>query len=156
MSLNLCMLSQSNKYKNINVMTDFNLNTRPKKQPFSVPQGYFDTLTENVMRRIPSEDNSAHTIPIQARTSGGQQHISIWKRLAWVPAAAAVLLLAFFTIQKGEGSLEPGQSPMQGKKTATAKRVPSVSNEDNYQNDVLEYAMVDQNDIYYYLSGTEY
>ena len=101
--------------------------------PFKVPNGYFDTLPNRVMQRINAE--GAHT----AQKSN--------TRLFFRLAAAAMLAGAFF---------------MAGL-TISERSTPLTSNADDiifaqeleYTDELLDYAMLDNSDIEYYLTAAE-
>ena len=101
--------------------------------PFKVPNGYFDTLPNRVMQRINAE--GAHT----AQKSN--------TRLFFRLAAAAMLAGAFF--MAGLAIYE--------------RSIPLTSNADDiifaqeleYTDELLDYAMLDNSDIEYYLTAAE-
>lgn len=140
-------------------MTDFNLNKHPRKQPYTVPQGYFDTLTENVMRRLPSEQTHIKPFILEnsskmLQTKNVQKNKLTFNQLRWISSAAAIILFAFFSFQIGKLHLTHQQIANTVKADGLKQKQNTPIDED-YQNDVLEYAMVDQSDIYNYLSGTD-
>lgn len=103
--------------------------------PFSVPDRYFDTLPERVMQRIHRQE---------AVTDDKRQHRS---RL-FVRMTAAAALAAFFVLTM----------------TYTNIWAPDTSDDTNlflaqdieYTDELLDYAMLDNSDIEYYLTEAAY
>lgn len=107
-----------------------------KKQPFTVPDGYFDQLTERVMERLPEQQPaSVPQVPLRNR----------WRRWAVAAAAVGVIMtgsLVFIGQRSGNESL------------ATMKhRAPAAtdihSSSDYSSLDMAaDYAMLDNDEIY--------
>ncbi len=101
-----------------------------KKNPFRVPEGYFDNLTAQVMDRLP-EDSGKKVVTMKP---------SLIVRLRPVLYVAACLFIAVLSFavyldKTGEGSEEQ----------MMAEQVPSY--ESNFE-DVADYVMVDNYEIY--------
>lgn len=97
-----------------------------KRNPFTVPDGYFEHLTERVMQQLPAgEAPKAKVLSI--------------RRLFYAAACVASLFvvgaLAFH-------SLSDEQQPM-----FSENRVETVSN-DEYLDEAADYAMMDNHEIY--------
>ena len=101
--------------------------------PFKVPNGYFDTLTNRVMQRINAE--GAHT----AQKSN--------TRLFFRLAAAAMLAGAFFMAGL---AIYERSTPL----TSNADDI-IFAQELEYTDELLDYAMLDNSDIEYYLTAAE-
>lgn len=101
--------------------------------PFKVPNGYFDTLTNRVMQRINAE--GAHT----AQKSN--------TRLFFRLAAAAMLAGAFFMAGL---AIYERSTPL----TSNADDI-IFAQELEYTDELLDYAMLDNSDIEYYLTEAE-
>jgi hypothetical protein len=117
-----------------------------KENPFTVPEGYFDNLTERVMEKLPEESTN--------RISFGK--ISNNKRFFhWCSAIAActIAILCFRQI-----TLEPNEANNMLLSNTENSYFDDMSyyDDEEYQNDVITYAMLDNQDIYNYLSGAEY
>ncbi len=127
-------------------MKNFDLNTPSRRNPFSVPDGYFDHLTQRVMAQIPTESVSTS---VQERSAATIVKMPNAKRhthwIGWGIAAAACIAGAVFFLHIPESSAPSEQ--------ATAQTSVQEIYDDDYQQQVLEYAMVDNCDIYSYLSG---
>jgi hypothetical protein len=97
---------------------------------FKVPEGYFENFTQRMMERIP-EEPTVHT-PLWSR----------WMRSTAVRIAAAAMFVGvigtvcFTTISHRHGALDTAQQEEQGE----------------YIDDALDYAMINNNEIYMYLS----
>lgn len=106
------------------------------KNPFTVPEGYFDTLTEQVMQRLPKQEES---------TGHKQQKGSaIVRMLRPLLYAAACLCIGVF-----------GVAIYQHLDSQAAEGVPVMSHvgttveyNDTYLEDATDYAMYDNQDIY--------
>lgn len=107
------------------------------KNPFRVPQGYFNALPQRVMERIREEEqNKAHKHERSRR---------LFMRLT-----AAAMLTGFFAIA---GLMIYEQSnPLATSQDQTAL---ASALEIEYTDELLDYAMLDNNDIEYYLTEAE-
>jgi len=117
-----------------------------KNEPFKVPEGYFESFADRLQDRI------AHMPQAQKPT----KHVRFIPK-AWFAAAASVVIVASvglsIMLPKWKGgqaeTIEPTKSELAN---ATTDEL-SASEEDYYFNE-LDYAMIDNNEIAYYL--TEY
>ncbi len=110
-----------------------------KRQPFKVPEGYFENLTANVMAHIDeTEQNSqkAKTVELKPKSR---------KYWGWISAVAACALIAILFATTTTTGTDHQQQ--------IAQAIATEQYDDNYEEDMLEYAMVDNSDIYSYLSG---
>ncbi len=111
-----------------------------KSNPFRVPDGYFDDFASRIMESLPEQEVPvAEVRPLRPRHA-----------LRVFLYAAACLCVAVFgaAIYFGKVSVAtPDGSP-----TAVAQQSPSASS-DSYVDAVADYAMMDNTDIYAYLSG---
>lgn len=114
-----------------------------KDNHFTVPEGYFDTLTSRIMSNIPAEETKVVSI--------GKAHKTGWLR--WTGLAAACMAGAIIGINTFNHTESTNEQPYTSN-TQTTYSYSSYSNE--YQEEMLDYAMVDYNDVYNYLSGDEY
>ena len=101
--------------------------------PFKVPNGYFDTLPNRVMQRINAEG-------AQAAPKGKT-------RLFFHLAAAAMLAGAFFIAGL---AIYERSTPL----TSNADDI-IFAQELEYTDELLDYAMLDNSDIEYYLTAAE-
>ncbi|MBQ8097386.1 MAG: hypothetical protein IJ243_09950 [Prevotella sp.] len=107
-----------------------------KKNPFTVPEGYFDKLTEQVMAKIPAEAEQvkpARTVQLRP----------------WFYAAAACVCVAVFTaalLFSGRSENNVGLQQM-----ASMEQENTNYYSDTYIDEEADYAMVDNQEIYAYL-----
>ena len=110
-----------------------------KKSPFTLPEGYFESLTDRVMSNLP-ELEATETIPLHKKPNW-------W---LWGSAAAACIAVAFVGLQLIHTPNDTAGS-MEASNTTDG-----ISLEEQYQTDMMNYAMIDGEDIYCYLSGEGY
>lgn len=113
-----------------------------KINPFKVPEGYFDTLTERVMANIPANETKTVSIAPKSR--------SHW--LQWSGLVAACMVGALLCVNIFDKQGQDEQTQLMSK----ASSANEVIYDESYQEDALNYAMVDYNDVYNYLSGNGY
>lgn len=119
-----------------------------KDNSFSVPEGYFDTLTSRIMSNIPAEETKVVSI--------NQPHHLGW--LKWAGLAAACMVGAVVGINM-PGNTESTSGQAYSNQAYTGQSQTTYSDNSynsDYQEEMLDYAMVDYNDVYNYLSGDEY
>ncbi|MCR5197804.1 MAG: hypothetical protein K6D55_03330 [Prevotella sp.] len=106
-----------------------------KRNPFTVPEGYFEQLTSQVMQKLP-----------EAKA----EKPALIKRLRpWLYAAACVCVGVFIAAVAFNNNNEDVRKQMRIA-TAEQKSVESYYS-DSYYEDEANYAMVDNQDIYAYL-----
>ncbi len=117
-------------------MKNIDINELRNTDVFKVPENYFDTLTERVMSKIPAEETKVISI------NQGRKN-SWWK---WSSAAACIVVLVvgttFITKIYNSSSNESAEL--------------TASYEEKMQEDMMEYSMLDTDDVYCYLSGDSY
>lgn len=108
-----------------------------KENPFKVPEGYFDHLTEKIMENLPEQE--VRVIDIRSRQT-------LWQKLSLRKIAAAVAVVALL----GGGSFWALQHEGDSKMVAHAKQheQKAVSSEDAAFNEMADYAMIDNETIY--------
>lgn len=114
-------------------MERMNLNNpQLRRNAMRVPEGYFDDLAVRVMARIPKEEETTSTATLVPRRR---------RWWMWSMGAAAAIALVM-------GFVQMLPSLTQGGAEETA-----LLDDDVYEQQVLDYAMVDDADIYAYLAG---
>lgn len=103
------------------------------KQPFRVPEGYFDTLADRIIEQIPKQ-----------QTKLGKAVIKQLK--PWFYAAACIVV-AVFTATMMLQNKKTDTQIAQAEKTTDTETYYS----DTYIDEEADYAMVDNQDIYAYL-----
>ena len=108
-----------------------------KENPFKVPEGYFDHLTERIMENLPEQE--VRVIDIRSRQT-------LWQKMPLRKIAAAVAVVALL----GGGSFWALQREGNSKMVAHAKQheQKAVSSEDAAFNEMADYAMIDNETIY--------
>lgn len=121
-------------------MKTFDINNPQKHNPFSVPEGYFDNLTARIMEQIPETDVTA-TPTAELKPKNNRRWIG------WTLGVAASIALAVFFVNL------PNLFPSANGNQQTAQVETSDNYDEQYEQEMLEYAMVDNSDIYRYLAG---
>ena len=106
------------------------LNKCGNRRPFSVPEGYFDNLTEKIMSSLPSEDTKKST-PITTPWT--------YFRRAMFAAAAITGILFCFRLSDKISSNESG---------STTAQTENVVYSDEYIDSFLEETMIDDYTFY--------
>lgn len=110
-----------------------------KKQPFKVPNGYFDSFAENLMDKLPEQQ------PVMT------PHISMWRKwrkLRLTVAVAASVCAVMFSVMTFMHNTKPTHSPLASNHTTK-----TVTNDSYNTLDVAaDYTMLDNDDIYVLVS----
>lgn len=108
-----------------------------KENPFKVPEGYFDHLTERIMENLPEQE--VRVIDIRSRQT-------LWQKLPLRKIAAAVAVVALL----GGGSFWALQHEGNSKVVAHVKQheQKAVASEEAAFNEMADYAMIDNETIY--------
>lgn len=100
--------------------------TLPKDNPFRVPDGYFDSLTDRIMASLPREEKKP------ARR--------LWRWAAAACLAGAIAIGGYYSLRQ----------------TTDAPQTASVEQtESDYMDEALDYALVDNQEIAAYLTSNE-
>jgi hypothetical protein len=122
-------------------MMNVNLDKFTDKGQYKVPEGYFDTLADRIMANIPEA-------PKQEEKKKSAKIISLNTRVKIAVAAAiAGALISSVTIR-----LYQQDKKLADVNTKTEMTTNSETYGEEYVNDYIDYAMVDEDDIYKYLS----
>ncbi len=99
-----------------------------KKEPFRVPEGYFDNLVGEVMAKLPERQTEQQKVkPLYERL----------RPLLYVAACLVFAVLSVTIYLSGDNDESSMQIASQ-----------SAPQSDTYYEDVADYVMVDNNDIY--------
>lgn len=109
------------------------------KNPFLVPEDYFDTFASKMMDCLPERNPIEVTLKPQSRNF-------VLRRLLYVAACVCVVIFGV--------SLYWVESTSSTPQTRMAQSV-SVVNNDSYIDQVADYTMMDNSDIYSYLSSND-
>lgn len=110
-------------------------NEREPRRPFSVPEGYFDNLTQSVMDVLPHQE-SVYSSNIV---------VTPWMRIRPYLYAAAAFTGLFFCIKASIGITSRDNS------TEVSQSEPTTIYTDEYIDSFLETAMIDDYTLYYTL-----
>ncbi len=120
-----------------------------KKSPFTVPDGYFEQLSDRIMSRLEESQNGETTVAREASLSSeassakkpgsSSRRLRPWLAAAGIAAVAVISATLFFG---KEGAITTGQD---------ADESLTAFYDDNYINEEADYAMVDNQDIYAFL-----
>ena len=115
-----------------------------KANPFTTPEGYFDSFTERMMGVIADNDKSIGLVPKKKKSFS----------IAWgasVAAACIAGVLCFNHFYKVS-------TAQNGKELTTVQITEDdlTIYDETFQKEVLNYAMLDNYDVSDYLSGTTY
>ena len=113
------------------------------KNPFRVPEGYFDTIASKVMERIPA--NEVTLMPEENKI------IPMGRRRWRIYAAAASILVAVF----GAGILIHNNNMVPDSSLTAEKNMVYTSNQANTENNVdamADYIMADDYELYAYMA----
>lgn len=106
-----------------------------KKNPFTVPEGYFEQLTEHVMKNLPEKQAPRKTIFRTLRP--------------WLYAAACTCVAVFTAAMLFNG--KDDTNAQQQTASAIQQQEYPIYYSDNYIEEEANYAMVDNQQIYAYL-----
>ena len=112
-----------------------------KSNPFRVPEGYFDDFASRLMDSLPEQESTVADVRPLRRRHG----------LRVLLYAAACLCMAVFGAALYFGKVSVATHHGSGQ-AAVAQQSPAASS-DSYVDAVADYAMMDNTDIYAYLSG---
>ncbi|MBQ0104177.1 MAG: hypothetical protein KBS99_08425 [Prevotellaceae bacterium] len=116
-----------------------------KANPFTVPEGYFDTLTQRVMNSIDEQQQEVKVVELKPKA---HRHWTMWA--SGIAACIAGTLICVNVLDKA------GTNAQQAELINQQTTEECVTYDEQYQMDAMNYAMVDYNDVYSYLSGGEY
>lgn len=123
-------------------MMNVNLDKFTDKGQYKVPEGYFDTLADRIMANIPEA-------PIQEKKQKKSAKIISLNTRVKIAVAAAIAgaLISSITIR-----LYQQDKKLVDVNTKTEMTTTPETYGEEYVNDYIDYAMVDEDDIYKYLS----
>lgn len=115
--------------------------------PFRVPDGYFEDFASQIMDKLPERevcaDGDARVVSMNRRRRPVLRHILY---------AAACLCVAVFGVTAYLSKVAPAEERTQGG-DVVASHYHKAADTDSYEDDFADYAMLDNADIYAYLSG---
>lgn len=118
-------------------MKNFDINEIKNTEVFKVPDNYFDTLTERVMSKIPADESKIISIN-QGKKSGA------WLKWSSIAACISILAVGIAFMNKTLNSNNINDAGIAG------------NYEESLEEEMINYSMLDTEDVYCYLSGNEY
>ena len=112
----------------------YKIDEREARRPFTVPEGYFDNLTQNIMASLPEQESLYSTKII----------VTPWMRIRPYLYAAAAFAGIFFCIRAAIGISSRNNAEMTQAEETTIYS-------DEYIDSFLETAMIDDYTLYYTL-----
>jgi hypothetical protein len=114
--------------------------------PFRVPDGYFDQLTERVMSQLPEREKTAEQVSLSA-----PRHKSRLVALRpWLYAAACMVAVVFMGVAFYFHQVKEEQT------LANANVVNTTNTESQYIDEYADYVMLDNAEIYAYLADSDF
>lgn len=128
--------------------------------PFTTPDGYFDDLTARIMKQIPedtaindfkaghdSAEATGKAKPLltpasAAAASKNKSHKHLWSSITTVAASLVLIAMVAARLLSAPHSAE-----------STAQQDKQQSSAENYNEALMNYTMMDNMDVYCYLSG---
>ena len=115
-----------------------------KQNPFSVPDGYFEELAAKVMAQLPEEGSTEMAQPARSGRRAVVHHML--RRYAVAASIVGVIVGAAVWF------MQPRQNVAAQHFSATSVKAPVATvTEDNFEQ-MADYAMIDNQDIYSYLA----
>lgn len=112
---------------------------------FQVPDGYFDKFMTDIMQQLPEQETTAIEVKLSATKKAW---IRPMRRLAIAASFAALLFGAATYYWSGS---HQASSEMQTAKMEKVADTQSADNDEYYIDEMANYAMLDNSDIYAYL-----
>ncbi len=112
----------------------YKIDEREARRPFTVPEGYFDNLTQNIMASLPEQESLYSTKII----------VTPWMRIRPYLYAAAAFAGIFFCIKAAVGISTRNNAEI-------AQTEETTIYSDEYIDSFLETAMIDDYTLYYTL-----
>lgn len=109
-----------------------------KENPFRVPEGYFDQLTERIMAQLPEREQQAEQISLSQRRPKSRL-VALRPWLYAVACTIAVVVMGLTFHHTSESADEQSL-------------VSNVNTESQYIDEAADYAMLDNAEIYAYLA----
>ena len=112
------------------------------RNPFRVPDGYFDQLTQQVMQQLPErEETVAKQLSISSQPRARKVQMRPWLYAAACSVLALAMGVSYYFMQSPATSSE--SAPV-----AAATPATYVAPDNSYIDDVADYVMMDNAEIY--------
>lgn len=118
-----------------------------KDNPFRVPAGYFDQLTERVMSQLPEREQQAEQISLtERRPKSRRVALRPWLYAAACTVAAVVMGITFYSHESAEE---------QHLASTANTTTPATNTDSQYIDEAADYVMLDNAEIYACLAESE-
>lgn len=107
--------------------------------PFKVPDGYFDTLCDSIMDKLP-------TVEVTKKP-----RMVLLRKRFWQHAAATIFAVTAISLALYESSTN--EKPSTITSASITEDIIHSYEDDNYVDEALDYAMIDNSEIAAYLTG---
>ena len=124
------------------------LNGREARYPFTVPDNYFENFTSKIMAQIPEGNEEEAGTKTEA---AGAKVVAMHSNRRWIAVlsiAASLILVAVVSVK-----VFPSLSVTSTQEVQNAEAHTDMNK--IYEEDILNYAMVDEYDVYNYLSSSQ-
>ena len=115
------------------------------RNPFRVPEGYFEQLTEQVMNNLPEVAREEPIAPVVSQTRARKIQLRSWLYAAACSVVALAMGVSYYFMQSSASSTDA--APM-----ASVTPAAYTAPDNSYIDDAADYAMLDNAEIYAYLS----
>lgn len=111
-----------------------------RENPFTVPDGYFSSFTSRMMEQLPEHE------PVELKPRTARPHILL-RRILYAAACLCVAVsgVAVYWTESGRQQAD----------TAHPRQAVQAAASDSYVEQVADYTMMDNSDIYTYLSSND-
>lgn len=125
------------------------IKTVGKRNPFRVPDGYFDDFASRLLSSLPNEERAT-----EASNGETAKIVAMPRRhgLRTMICAAACLCAVAFGASVYLAKLSPDGDKA---KSTAVPTYAQYAETDTYEEDIADYAMMDNSDIYAYLASNE-
>ena len=121
------------------------------KNPFTVPEGYFEQLTKQVMDKIPQ------TVITEMKPAKKPARVAVMKRLRpWLYAAACICVGVFIAAIAFNNRSEMTTPQAASQQLASNNQADYGYYSDSYIDEEADYAMIDNQEIYACLMADMY
>ena len=135
------------------------LNTKMgKRNPFTVPEGYFEQLTQHIMDQIPQADTTeTKAVTREMQPLHKPARVAVMKRLRpWLYAAACICVGVFIAAIAFNNRSEVAAPQSAAQQIAVNDQADYGYYSDTYIDEEADYAMIDNQEIYACLMADMY
>ena len=129
-----------------------------KRNPFTVPEGYFEQLTQHIMDQIPQADTTeTKAVTREMQPLRKPARVAVMKRLRpWLYAAACICVGVFIAAIAFNNRSEVAAPQSAAQQIAVNDQADYGYYSDTYIDEEADYAMIDNQEIYACLMADMY